>query len=378
MEDQHHQKKSWIIHIWGLIPKLILFVLCIAVAWMYQSVQAKKAIIEAEKAAQIKNEQPATNVITLALQPELIRDRINFPGIIKSWVTLDVLSEVQGKVVDLFIKEGDTVEKGQLLVKLDPRDYQNALLSIKASYSAALASAKRLKELHQKQLATQSQLDDAVAQMESFKANMDTSSLNLERCAIRAPISGIVNARYVDKGKYINLSEKIVEIIQINKVKAVVGIPESDVDAVRKLNQFDVTIDALKKTFPATKYFLSKTADTSARLYNLEMSINNSKHEILPDMFVRVEIVKREIANGITAPLYSILTRNDQRLAFIEQDGIAHSRKVALGLQERWRIEIKDGLQPGDRLIVMGHRDVSDGQPVHVIRTITNIEELEK
>ncbi|KPA10301.1 RND family efflux transporter MFP subunit, partial [Candidatus Magnetomorum sp. HK-1] len=339
---------------------------------------AKKAHLEAEKAAQLKNEQPATNVITLALQPELIRDRMSFPGIIKAWVKMDVLSEVQGRVTDLNIKEGDTVKKGQLLAKLDIRDYKNARLSIKASYNASLASAKRLKELHHKQLATQSQLDDAIAQMESYKANLDTASLNLERCTIRAPISGIVNARYVDKGKYVNLYEKIVEIIQIDRVKVVVGIPESDVDAVRKLKTFDISIDALGKTFTAKKYFFSKTAETNARLYNLEMVLNNPKYEILPDMFVRVEIVKREITDGISAPLYAILTRNDKRLAFVENDGIANVRQVTLGLQERWRIEITEGLRAGDKLIVMGHRDVSDGQPVNVIRNIKNIEELEK
>jgi RND family efflux transporter MFP subunit len=378
MPHKHYPQKTWLIRIWGLIPKIILFVLCIAVVWMYQTVQAKKEILEAEKAAQMKKEQPATNVMTLELNPHIIRDRITFPGVIKAWVQLDVLSEVQGKLIDISIKEGDVVKKGQLLAKIDPRDYKNAFLSIKATYKAALASVKRLKELYQKQLATQSQLDDAIAQMEIAKANMDTSSLNLERCAIRAPISGIVNSRYVDKGQYINLSEKIIEIIQMDKVKAVVGIPESDVDAVRTLKHFNVTIDALNKSFQASRYFLSKTADTTARLYNLEMTIHNADYQILPDMFVRVEIVKREIENGIIAPLYSILTRNNQRLAFIEREGHAHVCQVELGLQEKWHIEIKKGLNIGDRLIVMGHRDVSDGQPVNVIRTIRTIEELEK
>jgi len=378
MQNKESKKQSWVIRLWSMIPMLILIILCTCIAWMYQNVQEKNEHLEAEKAAQLKKEQPAINVVTLSLQPELIRDRISFPGIVKAWVKMDVLSEVQGRVLDLYIKEGDTVKKGQLLAKLDKRDYQNARMSIKASYNAALASVKRLKELHNKQLATQSQLDNAIAQMESFKAQLDTANLNLERCTLRAPISGIVNARYVEKGKYLNLYEKIVEIIQIDRVKVVVGIPESDVDAVRKLKNFNVSIDALDKTFNAKKYFISKTADTSARLYNLEMVLKNPKYEILPDMFVRVEIVKREIKDGITAPLYAILSNNNKRMAFIENNGIAKVRQVKLGLQERWRVEIEEGLKIGEKLIVMGHRDVSDGQTVNVIRNINNIGELEK
>ncbi|ETR74266.1 MAG: RND family efflux transporter MFP subunit [Candidatus Magnetoglobus multicellularis str. Araruama] len=371
--------KSWIIRIWARVPMfLALIVLCVFAAWLYQNVEAKKAAIAAQKAAQLKEERPKINVITLRLRPEPIQDRINFPGIVKAWVRLDVLSEVQGRITQLSVKEGDTVRKGQLLAKIDARDYKNALLSIKASYKAALSSVNRLKELHQKQLATQSQLDEAVSRMDSLKANMDTASLNLERCAIRAPISGIINLRYVEKGQYINMADQILEVIQFDRVKIAVGIPESDVDAVRGLDRFRVTIDALDKTFTARKYFLSKTADESARLYNLEMIVDNSGYEILPDMFARVEIIKREVKNGISAPLYSILTRNNQRLAYVEKEGIAHVRNVSLGLQDKWRIEIKEGLQPDERLIVMGHRDVSDGQPIHVIRTIDNIEELEK
>jgi RND family efflux transporter MFP subunit len=370
--------KSLIIRVWGMIPMFFFIGLCCCAAWIYQNVEAKKTALAAKKAAQIKEEKPKTNVITLKLKPELIQDRISFPGIVKAWVRLDVLSEAQGRMVELAVKEGDFVRKEQLLAKIDSRDYKNALRSIKASYKAALASVKRLKELHQKQLSTQSQLDEAVARMESTKANMDTASLNLERCAIRAPIAGIVNARYADKGQYINLSDSIVEIIQIDPVKIAVGIPESDVDAVRRLDRFHVKIDALNKTFTAKKYYLSNTADTTARVYNLEMRVKNDAYEILPDMFVRVEIIKREVKNGISAPLYSVLTRNNKRLAFVEKDGIAQMRQVVPGLQEKWRIEIREGLLPDEHLIVMGHRDVSHGQPVHVIRTIDNIEELEK
>jgi len=378
MSKKSGRLKSLMIRVWGMIPMFFLIGLCCCAAWIYQNVEAKKAALAAKKAAQIKEEKPKTNVITLKLKPELIQDRISFPGIVKAWVRLDVLSEAQGRMIDLAVKEGDFVRKGQLLAKIDLRDYQNALRSIKASYKAALASVHRLKELHQKQLATQSQLDEAVARMESSKANMDTASLNLERCAIRAPINGIVNARYADKGQYINLSDSIVEIIQIDPVKIAVGIPESDVDAVRRLDRFQIKIDALNKTFTAKKNFLSNTADATARLYNLEMRVNNTSFEILPDMFVRVEIIKREVKNGISAPLYSILTRNNKRLAFVEKDGIAQMRQVVPGLQEKWRIEIREGLFPDEHLIVMGHRDVSHGQPVHVIRTINNIEELEK
>ena len=113
-----------------------------------------------------------------------------------------------------------------------------------------------------------------------------------------------------------------------------------------------------------------------ARLYNLELAIENASGEILPDMFARVDILKREIPDSISVPLYSLISINNQNIAYITEDNTAYAKKVELGIQEGWLVEIKSGLKKGDRLIAVGQRDVSDGQKVKVVRTITNIGEL--
>ena len=265
----------------------------------------------------------------------------------------------------------------RLLPSWNPATTNMHYKSAKASYQAAIASKERLSELFKKQLATLSQLDNAVAQAENYKAQMDTAKLNLERCTIRSPISGTVNRLFFEEGEYLNFSDKVSEVLQTNRLKVSVGIPESDVDSIRKLESFDVTIDALnKKVVKATKHFLSKTTDSMARLYNLELMIDNTSGEILPDMFVRVDILKREVPNSIAIPLYSLISINNQNIAYIIEDNTAYAKEVELGIQEGWLVEIKSGLKKGDKLVAVGQRDVSNGQKVKVIRTVTNPEEL--
>ncbi len=85
------------------------------------------------------------------------------------------------------------------------------------------------------------------------------------------------------------------KIIEIDKLKIEVGIPESDVAAVRKLETFDITIDALgSRTYTGYSHYLYKTSDSFARLYNLEIRLDNPDQQILPDMFVRVGIIKKQ------------------------------------------------------------------------------------
>jgi membrane fusion protein (multidrug efflux system) len=106
--------------------------------------------------------------------------------------------------------------------------------------------------------------------------------------------------------------------------------------------------------------------------------VDNSSHEILPDMFARVEIVKREAPDSIAVPVYAVINRNDENYVYlVGEDDSVSIRPIEMGLQESWQVEVTQGLAPGERLVVVGHRSVEDGQTVNVMRTIDNMEALE-
>lgn len=377
-ENKHKPKFyiRWLKYIWGFIP---IFIVILIIATLFEHIQSKGETIKETKAAMIKKETPAINVVTLTLAPSLIRDRINLPGVVEPWVKLEVLTEVSGKVMKKHLEEGSSVRKGDVICQLDVRDYQNSYNSIEASYDAAEASLKRLKELHKGQLTTRSQLDEANAQVGQLKAALDTAKLNIERCTIRAPISGVINRLRIEEGQYLNSADPVAEILQIDRVKVRVGIPESDIDAVRKLKNFDVKIAALNhRVFSGKLFFLSKTADPLARLYDLVLELQNTENEILPDMFVRVEIVKKEVQESLSIPLYAVINQNNNNVVYVAEEGVAKPRDVEIGIQEGWRAEIIEGLASGDDVIVVGHRGVNDGDKVNVVRNVTDIQDIMK
>ena len=361
-----------------ILPSLLIIAGLVSVILVLSVFVGKKGeAVKAQNEAKLKKERPPVNVVALDLVPVPIRDRINLPGTTLPWVKLQVLAEIAGKITVKKVEEGHSLKRGAPLVAIDDRDYRNAYQSAKASFSLAKADLDRLDKLYQKQAIPQSRLDDAIARVKSTKANMNNAALALERTVIQAPIDGVVNCLLVEKGQYLNVGDPIAEILQMNRIKVRVGIPESDVDAVRRLDTFRIRIDALGgKTFQAKKYYLSKTADLMARLYNLDLELNNPEGEILPDMFVRVEIVKREIPDGIAVPIYSIITRDDAHIVYVVIGNAARQRKVSLGLLEGWQVEVKDGLVAGDQVIVVGHRSVNDGDPVKVVRTVTDVQEI--
>lgn len=366
------KRKSW-------LPFLLFITLCIASAILFVHIQAKSELIKKRTQAELKDERPAVNVVALELVPSMIRDRINLPGTVKPWLELRILTEVGGKVVQKKISEGAMLKKGGILAKIDTRDYENAYLSAKANYELAAGNLARVRKLYKQGVAPQSQLDDATAAIRNTRAARDNAALMLERCTIKAPLAGTANRVFIEPGQFLKVGDPIAEIIQMDRVKVRVGIPESDVDAVRSIDDFDVTIDALGgRTFRAKKYFLSKTADPMARLYNLDLEIQNADGIILPDMFARIEIVKKEVPQGLSIPLYSVITRNKEQFVYTVNDSQVHKKKVTLGLLEGWRVEVTEGLQAGEKVIVVGHRSVNEGDMVNIVATTTNQEDILK
>ncbi|RJP37222.1 MAG: efflux RND transporter periplasmic adaptor subunit [Desulfobacteraceae bacterium] len=331
----------------------------------------------AAKKLDMPHAPPDVNVVTLALAPAGISDRINLPGVVEPWIKYNVVAEVRGQVTDKRVEKGAHVREGDIIVVLDTRDYEIALDAARASFNTALASKRRIEKLYQEQLASRSQLDDITAQVERFKAEVDSAELNLSRCTIRSPISGVINNIHIDRGQYLNFADPVAEVMQTDRLKVNVGIPESDVAAVRAVDDFEVRIDALNgRVFNARKYFLARASDPKARLYALEVEIDNPEEEILPDMFARVEIVKSEVHDALAVPLYAIISINDAQTVYVLSDGAARARTISTGIQEGWMMQVTEGLAPGDQVIVVGHRRVSDGQRVNVVRTVDDMADL--
>jgi RND family efflux transporter MFP subunit len=363
--------------IWGMLPSLFLIFLIVIITVLFIRIKSESNRIEAEKLAALHKERPPVNVVVLDMKPLPIRDRLDLPAQVEAWVELKVLAEVPGKVVKVSAGEGDHVNKGDPVALLDARDYENELTSVRAEYELARINFMRAKDLFEEKLITKARLDSDTAKVETLGAALRNAELRLERCSIKAPISGIINRLDAKEGLYLNVQDPVAVILDISRVKVSVGIPESDVDEVRRLEYFDVIIDALGgRTVKGRKYFLSKSPETFAHLYKLEIEVRNPGGVILPGMFARANIVKREVRDSLSVPLYSVITRGNEQFVFIEKDGSAGVRMVETGILEGWRIQITRGLTGGDRVIVVGHRSVDEGQKVNVVRTVSDPEEL--
>lgn len=379
MNQLESENKTRILRfIWGSFPWIIVIVLCLSLILLYTNIKEKGKRLEEENKAATK-EEASVQVVTLTVEPAKIEEKLNLPAAVESFENLWVKSEASGQVINILVKEGQMVKKGQVMVELDARDYTSRLERIEANYKLITIEYNRMSELHKRNIIAENEVDKLEAQLKDLEAQMKESKLALERTKIIAPISGRINEIEAKIGDSMPYDKPVAQILQIGEVKVTVGIPESDVSAVMDLKEADIIIEALDELkVKGRKLFLSRQPGDLARLYNLELVVENPDGRILPGMFARVELVKRKVEDTLAVPLYAVISQDEENFVYIENNNKAERRPVELGILEGWMIQIKAGLKVGDRVIIVGHRQVDDGQTVQVIKNVVDASEILK
>lgn len=377
VQKSSNRRSKISVFIWQNLPRIILLFSVLLIFLLGYGIVTKKSDILNDKINAKVQEKLPVNVVTVTLVPTKIYDKINLPGSIEPWIDLQLLAKISGAIDQVLVREGERVIEGQILALIEEADYKIALSRAKVAYSLALKDFERDQAVFRKGVIPVAELDAKKTAMQTAKADLENAELHYSRCQIRSPMAGTIYNLDAKVGLLLSVGDNITKIINIDKVKAVIGIPESDVDAVRKIDQVNLSIQALDDTkIIGEKYFLSPVPDSIARLYNLELAIDNKRGDILPGMFVRADLVKREVDDAISIPFYSVISRNKEQYVFVEHDGLVIKRNVKLGIMEKWMVEVVDGLVAGDNLVVEGHRDVADQQRVNVVQHYTTIKDL--
>ncbi len=375
--NKHNKKTRALRFLWGLIPWLVVASIGAFILDKAGQIKEEKARLEEVKKAAMRKELPAVRIITLTLEPRRLMDKISLPAAVEPHENLWVKAELPGQIVKVLVKEGRRVKRGQILVELDNRDYRTRLARIEASYKLAKLKYNRYVTLAKQKITAASKLDEVEAKLRELTAQRSEAELALSRTRIIAPISGRLNELSVEHGDLLDVNQKVAQILQFGKVKVTVGVPESDVAAVFDLKEAEVVIEALnKRRVKGRKIFLSRQPRSLARLYDLELSVPNPDERILPGMFARVELVKTVYDRALAIPLYAVITQQDERFVYVEKEGRAEKRVVELGVLVGWQVQVKAGLGPGERVIVVGHRFLDNGQKVKVIKDVSRPSEI--
>jgi len=333
-----------------------------------------------DKAAAAASDALAVNVkIELVVsQPELT-DEITLPAVVEANRVVSVSAEVSCKVEKILMAEGSRCRTGDLLVELNADLMRAEHDSAVARAKLAAANHRRIVNLHEKGSTTDRDVDQAEADLAIGNAAADIARERLERCRIAAPIDGTLNSIPVEVGEFVAVGQPVAQIVDTQTVKVVVNVPERDVQYMQTGAHAAVLAEVKgeEREFTGTITYVSELADEGTRATRTEISVDNSSRLLHSGRIVRARLTRRVLTDVIMVPLTAVIPEEHGRSVYVVNSRTALRRDVTLGLIKGQRVQILSGLEPGDRLIVAGHRFVSPGQAVKLPEDWANEREPE-
>jgi len=314
-----------------------------------------------------KTEESRVPVSIMEVTPTPIRDIIILPGETEAWQDVRVASDIGGRVEWIGPREGETVTKGDPIAKIDTSVRKAGLDSVKAAYALANDLYQRREKLFKRQIITKEELDRSRTERKRAYADLQMAEINYSHGVVSAPITGIINTLFVDAGEFIDTGKPVADIVNIDKIKINVQVPELDVRFLKISLSTPVKIDAFpEKDLIGTIDFIAYKADPATKTFLTRSVIQNFNHEVRPGMIARVVFVRRIVNDALVAPLFALVDKGGERLLFIEKDGVVHARTISMGIIAADKVQITNGLEPGDRLIIKGQTEVEEGMKVIV------------
>ena len=314
-----------------------------------------------------------------------LSESVSFSGTIEPNQSIPVFSRVSGKLEGVFFQEGDRVEKGAVLAKVEERDYQlrlseaeAALKSARVDLANAESSYQRMEKLFKEEVITSQEMDNVRARRdagqatsERFKSQSDLAREQLSDCRIIAPFSGFVGKRYLDPGIFITpAAGPILDLVELSFVKVKVPIGETELARIHPGQQIKIKPDAFpESTFTGNVSRINPVLDPSTRTTTLEMRISNPGLRLKSGMFVRADILMGIRKNVLTIPQEALSRQGNKTYVFVIKDGVVHQKEIILGIQEENRYEVLSGLSEGESVADAGIDTLFEGMGVAVTKS---------
>ena len=289
-------------------------------------------------------------------------------GSLRSDESVQIASEIAGRVAELNFKEGEAVKAGDVLVKLDDALATAEVADAQARYDLANANMDRAKQLSRTGNITEKVIDETTAAFEIARAALELQKVRLSRHTITAPFSGTVGIRNVSPGAFVPVGTPIVNIEKIDVLKVDFKLPEAFLSSIKVGQAVNMTVDAFPgQTFAGQIYAIDPQVDINGRALRLRAKSENTNLQLRPGLFARIAVEGQDKREVVLVPESAILPRGGETFIFRIEGGKAIEGKVKLGERRGAEVEIVEGIAPQATVVTAGQLKLRNGVAVEVV-----------
>jgi RND family efflux transporter MFP subunit len=319
-----------------------------------------------------------------------------------------VTSKISAKVISVAIENGKYVNAGDIIATLDNQDIQNSINSAQAQLQVIQqqlnSSQVSLQKLQinlddaqrtynrQKTLfdgkaisqtdfeAAEKALNNAKADYNTGEASIETAKANLEaqnvsiakyqsdlaNTVLKAPISGVISDKALSVGQMVSAGGALAKVNDVSSVYATIQVPQEKISSIKTGQAATVKIEGNDKAYDGTIQNIEALADTTTRVFNCKIKIDNSDKSLYPGVYAKAELSSSEKIQIITVPINALVGTEGNYSVFINDNGKAKKEKVKIGETDDNNVEIDDGVKDGDQIICSNTGTLQDGDTIDV------------
>jgi len=282
--------------------------------------------------------------------------------------SVDVGAKSPGRITSVEFTDGQRVERGKVLVRLDAEEARAELAAVQAESAEVGQALARAEELLARGSGARAPVDDARRRLQAANARVASAQKRLEDTEVRAPFAGRVGLREVSLGAIVDPSTVLATLDSISPIALRMSVPEQALGGVAP----GTRIRARSAAYPDREeegeiHAVASRVDPALRTISVEARLPNPDGRLLPGMLMNVTIDLETIADAVVAPPMAVLVRGDRQFVYRIRDGKAERAPVEIGQRTPDGVHVVRGLEAGERIVVEGLAGIAEGKPVRVV-----------
>ena len=339
-----------------------------AVSYQEKETKYEKPSDSRKKFSSVGKNQKKTNVRIKQVNLESLSIQSTYVGYLLPNKRVLMRSEIDGVIEKIDFEEGDEITKGKRLVDISTKEHRLKLKIAITNSNLADINIKRDKKLAAQNLISNAQLDQTKTRAESASLNKELAEISLNKSLISSPLKGTIKTRHIKVGEFVRKGDKLVEILDIDRILVKVNIPEQEILSIQVGQNVEVALYIMeKKTFLGRVKNIGLEADSSNRTFPVEILVDNKERQLRAGMLARATFTKNVDQDQIVIPRHTILERDQGRVVYVFDDGKAFRRDITIGLSQQDQVQVVQGLKKGELIVVEGHTKLTDGEEVNVV-----------
>ncbi len=308
---------------------------------------------------------PGMPVEVAVARRDTVVDEIRATGEIEALQSIELRPEVDGRLVEILVREGAEVEAGTPLLKVDDAELKAQVARLEAERDLARQALRRTRELLAQNASSEADLELAEANARSSEAQLDLTQLRLDRTVVRAPFSGLVGERFVSLGDYVTNSTRLLTLQTVDPQRAVFQVPERYARRLSVGQEVTFAVAAVPGAeFLGRVDFVDPVVQLPSRTITVKAEVPNRRRELKAGMFIEARLATDVRSDAVVVPEDAILPLQNATFVWVVAEGAATRRQVDLGVRKPGFVEIRSGVEVGEQVVVGGLERLSEGTPV--------------